>query len=146
MLCVRAQFRDMGLAWLDQSVQCAPEVMRALHDALGFHNHVFARASLRADQCEKVISRQKQDGGLYSLLSPHHKYSTSTTQWTDTVSVQVSDMARSEQKRNTGADSGSLDLEFAQHPHLCPLPLLQSLENSWRRWRRCGSRGCSRES
>lgn len=122
VLCVRVQFRGMGLAWLDQSVQCAPEVMRALHDALGFHNHVFARASLRPDQCEKVISRQKQDGGLYSLLSPHHKYSTSTVQWTDTISVQVSDMARSEQNRHWR--ELALSTDSASRLLTCPLLLL----------------------
>lgn len=60
-----------------------------------FEGHAFVSGDLPANIAKSLVSRQKGDGLLRSLLTPANQYSTMASEWTESIATSVSAMERS---------------------------------------------------
>ena len=93
-ICLRAQFREYGVRYLEDVVQCAPLVRSALRDVVSLGVHVYAQRPPPPDTCQQLMSTKKKDGKLRSLYTSQAHYGTNQTQWTDKVAVNVTSEIR----------------------------------------------------
>lgn len=88
-VCCVFQFRQYGVFYLEDTIQCAPLVLSALRDVVSIGMHVFAQRPPPPDVCQQLMSTKKNDGKLRSLYTSQAHYGTSQSQWTNNVAVNV---------------------------------------------------------